>query len=78
MLEPNVSPLASDEELHPSLHMISGSLAKLAAMRRALAVHIYDHQHLEARPWTLNQGFAIMHDRCVCTPPSGRKDCSQV
>ena len=19
-----------------------------------------------------------MHDRCVCTPPSGRKDCSQV
>ena len=25
-----------------------------------------------------NQGFAIMHDRCVCTPPSGREDCSQV
>jgi hypothetical protein len=25
-----------------------------------------------------NQGFAIMHDRCVCTPPSGRNDCSQV
>jgi hypothetical protein len=25
-----------------------------------------------------NQGFTIMHDRCVCTPPSGRNDCSQV
>jgi hypothetical protein len=29
----------------------SGSLAEFAAMRRALAVHFYDHQHLEARPW---------------------------
>ena len=28
----------------------SSSLAKLAAMRRVLAVHIYDRQNLEARP----------------------------
>ncbi len=40
------------ERLQPSFRRSnSGSLAKFAAMRRALAVDIYGHQHLEARPW---------------------------
>ena len=39
------------ERLQPSFRRSnSGSLAKFAAMRRALAVDIYGHQHLEADP----------------------------
>jgi len=38
-------PLFKDDATSPA------AWRSFAAMRRALAVHIYDHQHLEARPW---------------------------
>jgi hypothetical protein len=44
-------PPRQDKGFGPAGHSSSGSLAKFAAMRWALAVHIYDHQYLEARPW---------------------------